>query len=185
MHLFTPHPGSLARSHPPLRLKDPSSQNQQVPIRSVEDGNSRQVSPLLEPELPAQCQTRAIVREHEREVCREPQRRSMLDGMLHQLRRNAGALNGGIDIDADFGSGGVGRPSVEWLETQPSPNALIATGILENPDRVPREIAIVKPGLARSPATRVQYPPLRAFRELRHCRCRRWRANPTHRHCES
>ena len=70
--------------------------------------------------------------------------------MLHQLRRNAGALNVGIDIDADFGGGGVGRPSVEWLETQPSPNTLIGTGILENPDRVLREIAIVKPGLARS-----------------------------------
>ena len=116
---------------------EPSSQNQQIPIRSVQDGNSRQVSPLLEPELPAQLQARAIVREYKRQICREPQCRSLPDGLFHQLSGNAGALSGGIDIDAHLGSSRVGGSSVEWLETQPSENALIANGSLINPDGMP------------------------------------------------
>ena len=104
--------------------------------------------PLLEPKLSTQCQTRPIVREHEREICRESQLRRPFEGVFDQLRRNTGALSVGIDVNADFGGGAVGRPSVEWLETQPSQNPLIRTRILENPDRMLREIAIVKPGLA-------------------------------------
>jgi hypothetical protein len=154
--IFVRYPSPAPSGHPlPLgegfarniSLK-PSSQNQKVAIHPIEDGNSRQMPPLLEPKLSAQCQTRPIVCEHERKIRREPQICCPLDGALHQPCRNAGALRVGVDINADFGGGGVGRPSVEWLETQPSLDPFIRARILENPDRVSREIAILKPGLA-------------------------------------
>ena len=118
-------------------------------MHSIEYSDARKMPPLLEAKLPAQLQARAIVRKHECQIRREPQLRSPNDRMLHQLRCNTGALSGWIDIDTHLGSGGVGRPSIEWLETQPSQYSFLATGILENPDGVFREIAVAKPGTSR------------------------------------